>query len=199
MFCNKCGTPLDNTGAPCSKCYPIPTNPETEGFGERTDSESKNTVNAQNDVNNNSNTDYVPPQNGTQYQNGSTNQYGWNNQYNQNTAYTNPYYYQNQADYSQLYSKAENARIIAILGIVLSVLVSPICGWVMGGIALSHIKEVISITGNPEFKSTMTLAKASIWVASAIVIIGIIVGIIIGLMFAGLALSGMFLSDLLFL
>lgn len=77
-------------------------------------------------------------------------------------------YGQQSYDSQRIISKGDTAQILAILGIVLSVMVTPILGWVLGAIALNNAKEVYALTGNESYLNTIKLAKWSIAVASIV-------------------------------
>lgn len=162
----------NNEGAPNNGGYDSNVN-NNEGAPNNGDYDSY--INNNQGTPNNSGSYYTPPQ-GNYQQNYSNN--GW--QYH-------------DMQYRNMEEKAETARILAILGLVLGVVVTPILGWILGGIGLSYAKEVYAYLKTPSCKTTITMAKWAIIVASIIAGLALIAVIAwFTLIYAGLVGSAYF-------
>lgn len=101
------------------------------------------------------------PNNGAQY-------YAPPQQNNYQQTYTNDNWHYHDMQYRQMEEKGETARILAILGLVLGIILTPILGWILGGIGLSNAKEVYAYLRTPSAKTTITIAKWAIIVSSVL-------------------------------
>lgn len=145
MFCKNCGTALPDGVFECPVCHAM------------ADEQPKNDYSAS----------YCTPNYGTPNQEAPNYSAPYENAYgNPYTPPPQPYgnfysagnWQPHDMQYRQMVEKGETARILAILGIILGIVFTPIVGWVLGGVALSQAKQVFAYTGSPESKTTITIA-----------------------------------------
>lgn len=98
----------------------------------------------------------------------------------------------NEAQYRQMMEKADNAYILAIIGLILGILLGPLFGWIMGGIALSNGRQAYEITGSEKARSATNIAKWAIGVSTAIFVIALIVVLLMFTVFSASVLGGLY-------
>ena len=98
----------------------------------------------------------------------------------------------NEAQYRQMTEKADNAYILAIIGLILGILMGPLFGWIMGGIALSNGRQAYEITGSEKARSATNIAKWAIGVSTAIFAVALIVCILMFTVFSATVLGGLY-------
>ncbi len=98
----------------------------------------------------------------------------------------------NEAQYRQMAEKADNAYILAIIGLILGILMGPLFGWIMGGIALSNGRQAYEITGSEKARSATNIAKWAIGVSTAIFAVALIVCILMFTVFSATVLGGLY-------
>lgn len=98
----------------------------------------------------------------------------------------------NEAQYRQMTEKADNAYILAIIGLILGILMGPLFGWIMGGIALSSGRQAYEITGSEKARSATNIAKWAIGVSTAIFAVALIVCILMFTVFSATVLGGLY-------
>ena len=98
----------------------------------------------------------------------------------------------NEAQYRQMTEKADNAYILAIIGLILGILMGPLFGWIMGGIALSSGRQAYEITGSEKAHSAINIAKWAIGVSTAIFAVALIVCILMFTVFSATVLGGLY-------
>lgn len=98
----------------------------------------------------------------------------------------------NEAQYRQMTEKADNAYILAIIGLILGILMGPLFGWIMGGIALSSGRQAYEITGSEKARSAINIAKWAIGVSTAIFAVALIVCILMFTVFSATVLGGLY-------
>lgn len=98
----------------------------------------------------------------------------------------------NEAQYRQMTEKADNAYILAIIGLILGILMGPLFGWIMGGIALSNGRQAYEITGSEKARSAINIAKWAIGVSTAIFAVALIVCILMFTVFSATVLGGLY-------
>ena len=170
-FCTNCGAQLPENAASCPACGAVvyqhiaspaePAQPQ-QAF--------------QPAFNQQSNTYYQPPKDS---------QVGAGTAPTFNPAF-NPAYPPQQQTYfppnPEQQKSISGAKIFGLLGIILGVFVSPLLGWILGGIGLSKANQALQYaiyTGDmmlqSEAKSAKTLAKASVIVASVICVLIVLI------------------------
>ena len=98
----------------------------------------------------------------------------------------------NEAQYRQMTEKADNAYILAMIGLILGILMGPLFGWIMGGIALSSGRQAYEITGSEKARSAINIAKWAIGVSTAIFAVALIVCILMFTVFSATVLGGLY-------
>ncbi len=98
----------------------------------------------------------------------------------------------NEAQYRQMTEKADNAYILAIIGLILGILMGPLFGWIMGGIALSNGRQAYEITGSEKARSATNIAKWAIGVSTAIFAVALVVCILMFTVFSATVLGGLY-------
>ena len=98
----------------------------------------------------------------------------------------------NETQYRQMMEKADNAYILAIIGLILGILLGPLFGWIMGGIALSNGRQAYEITGSEKARSATNIAKWAIGVSTAIFVIALIVILLMFTVFSASVLGGLY-------
>ena len=98
----------------------------------------------------------------------------------------------NEAQYRQMTEKADNAYILAIIGLILGILMGPLFGWIMGGIALSNGRQAYEITGSEKARSAINIANWAIGVSTAIFVIALSVCILMFTVFSATVLGGLY-------
>lgn len=168
MFCKNCGTALPEGAFECPVCHAM------------ADEQPKNASSAFYSTPNYGAPNQDAPHSGTTNEN----------------AYGNPYYTPPQQpygmQYQQMVEKSSNARILAILGLILG-MGFPIAGWILGGIALSKAKQVFAYTGSPESKTTITIAHWAIGVSSVIAGLALLSGLFMIIGVSAVSVAGSFL------
>lgn len=142
MYCKNCGSHLPDGVFECPVCHAMLDESRNAGASAPYEAPKENAYAYGNT--------YAPPQQ----------PYG--------NAYDNNAWQPHDMQYRQMVEKGETARILAILGLVLGILITPILGWVLGGVSLSQAKQVFAYTGSQESKSTITIAHWAIGVSSVI-------------------------------
>ena len=94
--------------------------------------------------------------------------------------------------YRQMTEKADNAYILAIIGLILGIIMGPLFGWIMGGIALSSGRQAYEITGSEKAHSAINIAKWAIGVSTAIFAVALIVCILMFTVFSATVLGGLY-------
>lgn len=122
-------------------------------------------------------------QGGANYQQG----YG----YSQNGTYNNAPYQYGQPGNGQERIAAQNvdtSRTLGILSIILGIILTPLAGWICGGIGLSKANKYLNTFGfgapeSANAQSAKKLNKIGIIISTVLCVLSIIIGIIIALVF----------------
>ena len=187
-YCKHCGQPLAPGATECPVCH-TPTEaaytaqPQGDPYGQQAYSQPQGDPYGQQ-----SQGDTYGGQAYNQNQAyGQQNYTGWGNNYQ--PPYGVPF---NEAQYRQMTEKADNAYILAIIGLILGIILGPLFGWIMGGIALSGARQAYEITGSEKARSAMNIAKWAVGVSTAIFVIALIVCILIFTVFSASVLGGLY-------
>lgn len=126
------------------------------------------------------------------------NSYGAQPNYNPNFQQNGGYQY-NPMNQERIAAKEiDTSRTLGILSIVLGIILTPLAGWICGGIGLSKANKYLNGFGfsapeSSNAQSAKTLNKIGLIVSTVLFVLSIIAGIIIGLgFFAG---AGTLLDD----
>ena len=177
-YCEHCGQPLAPGTAECPVCH----TPNFESCTAQQNAQSQSAPYGQQA--------YSQPQGDPYGQQAHNQPQGYNNWGN---PYQPPYGAPvNEAQYRQMTEKADNAYILAIIGLILGILMGPLFGWIMGGIALSSGRQAYEITGSEKARSATNIAKWAIGVSTAIFAVALIVCILMFTVFSATVLGGLY-------
>ena len=191
MYCKHCGQPLAPGATECPVCHTPSgesrtaqqnTQPQGDPYGQQAYSQPQGDPYGQQA--------YSQPQ-GHSYSQQDYNQgqpyNGWGNTYQ--PPYSPP---MNELQYRQMIEKADNAYILAILGLILGIFFGPLFGWIMGGIALSNSRQAYEFTGYEKAHTAMNIAKWAIGVSTAIFVIALIVILLVLTVFSAGVLGSLY-------
>ncbi len=172
-YCKHCGQPLAPGATECPVCH--------TATGENYSTQS---TQPQGDPYGQQNYNQRQPYDEQAYNTGCNN---WGN------AYQPPYGAPiNDLTYRQMIEKADNAYILAILGLILGIFFGPLFGWIMGGIALSNSRQAYEYTGISKARTAMNIAKWAIGVSSVIFVLTILIILLVTTVFSAGVLGSLY-------
>ena len=187
-YCKHCGQPLAPGATECPVCHTPNsetrtaqqnTQPQGDPYGQQAYSQPQGDPYGQQNYNQGQ-TAY-----GEQAYNTGCNNWG--------NAYQPPYGAPiNDLTYRQMIEKADNAYILAILGLILGIFFGPLFGWIMGGIALSNSRQAYEYTGINKARTAMNIAKWAIGVSSVIFVLTILIILLVTTVFSAGVLGSLY-------
>lgn len=204
MYCKHCGQPLAPGAVECPVCH-TPTNatytaqqstqPQGDPYGQQAYSQPQGDSYGQQAQGQTQGDPYgqqaYSQAQGDPYgqQNGSRSQpyNGWGNVYQ--PPYGQP---TNDLQYRQMMEKADNAYILAVLGLILGIFFGPLFGWIMGGIALSNSRQAYELTGYEKAHNAMNIAKWAIGVSTVIFVLAVLIILLVTTVFSAGVLGSLY-------